>query len=72
MAIENLESVVDFCEEVISPNSIMLLDPRGVIVGAESGVIYTPRPFAQDFPSEMRDWLEQNPDWPSRLNLERE
>ncbi|MFN0018503.1 MAG: hypothetical protein ACKVP0_09605 [Pirellulaceae bacterium] len=70
VAIESLESVVVEENGVVSPGSILLLDPRGVVRGEESGVIYTPRPYMQDFPGETREWMENNPDWPSRLNLE--
>jgi hypothetical protein len=70
VAIESLESVVVEGDGVVSPNSILLLDPRGVVRGRESGELYTPRPYMQDFPSEIRHWMECNPDWPSRLDLE--
>lgn len=72
VAIESLESVVVDDNGVVSPGSILLLDPRGVVRGKESGEIYTPRPYMHDFPREMRDWMEGNPDWPARLNLDRE
>ncbi|MBC7852555.1 MAG: hypothetical protein IAF94_03880 [Pirellulaceae bacterium] len=67
VAIESLESVVVENNDVVSPGSILLLDPRGVVRGKESGEIYTPRPHMHDFPGEMRDWMESNPDWPARL-----
>lgn len=70
VAIESLESVVIEGSDVVSPGSILLLDPRGVVRGRESGELYTPRPYMQDFPGEMRHWMENNPDWPARLNLE--
>jgi hypothetical protein len=70
VAIESLESVVVEGHDVVSPGSILLLDPRGVVRGRESGELYTPRPYMQDFPGEMRDWMESNPDWPARLSLE--
>lgn len=70
VAIESLESVVVEGEDVVSPGSILLLDPRGVVWGQESGVIYTPRPHMHEFPSETREWMVSNPDWPSRLNLD--
>lgn len=70
VAIESLESVVVDENDVVSPGSILLLDPRGVVRGRESGEIYTPRPHMQDFPSDTREWLESNPDWPARLDLE--
>ena len=69
VAIESLESVV-LDDEVISPGSIAIVDPRGVIVGKESGVIYTPRPYMQDFPNDLREWMKTNADWPIRLNLD--
>jgi|GEM_PF-4318882 hypothetical protein len=69
VAIESLESVVVEGDDVVSPGSILLLDPRGVVRGQESGEIYTPRPHMQDFPSETREWLESNPDWPARLHI---
>jgi len=71
VAIECLESVV-VEDGVVSPGSVLLLDPRGVVRGQESGEIYTPRPYMQDFPVEIRDWMENNPDWPARLNVDRE
>ena len=70
VAIESLESVVVEGHDVVSPGSILFLDPRGVVRGRESGELYTPRPYMQDFPGEMRDWMESNPDWPARLSLE--
>jgi hypothetical protein len=70
VAIESLESVVVEGDDVVSPGSILLLDPRGVVRGQESGEIYTPRPHMRDFPSETREWLESNPDWPARLHVE--
>ena len=71
VAIESLESVF-INDELVAPGSILLFDPRGVVWGQKSGVIYTPRPYMQDFPFEIRDWMEDNPDWPARLNLDRE
>lgn len=72
VAIESLESVVVEGADVVSPGSILLLDARGVVCGQQSGVIYTPRPHMQEFPSDTREWMECNPDWPARLNLDRE
>ena len=69
VAVENLESVT-LGDALVSPGSISLLDPRCVIVGEESGVLYTPRPYMQDFPAEMRAWMEVHTDWPARLELE--
>ncbi|MCE9525129.1 MAG: hypothetical protein K8R36_03635 [Planctomycetales bacterium] len=69
VAVENLESVV-IGDARVSPGSISLLDPRCVIVGKESGVLYTPRPHMGEFPAEMRQWMHVNPDWPARLELE--
>jgi hypothetical protein len=68
VAIESLESVVIEGNDVVSPGTILLLDARGVVRGEESGEIYTPRPHMHEFPSEAREWMESNPDWPSRLN----
>lgn len=70
VAIESLESVIVEQDGVVSPGSILLLDPRGVVRGQDSGVIYTPRPHMHDFPSETREWMECNPDWPARLQVE--
>jgi hypothetical protein len=67
VAIESLESLIVENEDVVSPGSILLLDARGVVRGRESGVIYTPRPHMHEFPRETREWMESNPDWPSRL-----
>lgn len=70
VAIESLETVMIEGNDVVSSGAILLLDPRGVVHGAASGEIYTPRPYMHDFPSETRAWMESNPDWPSRLQLE--
>jgi hypothetical protein len=67
VAIESLESMVVEKDNVVSAGTILLLDPRGVVRGQDSGEIYTPRPHMHDFPQETRDWMESNPDWPSRL-----
>ncbi|MBC7855496.1 MAG: hypothetical protein IAF94_18870 [Pirellulaceae bacterium] len=71
VAIESLESVV-VNDKVVAPGSVLIFDPRGVVWGQKSGEIYTPRPYMQDFPVEMRDWMESNPDWPARLKLDDE
>jgi hypothetical protein len=66
VAVENLESVT-IDETVVTPDSISLLAPQCVIVGEESGVLYTPRPHVRDFPAEMQQWMESRSDWPARL-----
>lgn len=68
VAIECLESTM-IGDEIFPPGSILLFDPCAVVRGQGSGVIYTPRPHMHDFPSETREWLEANPDWPARLEV---
>jgi len=72
VAIESLESVVVFDNGVVSPGSILLLDERCGVVRDQSGEIYTPRPHMHSFPSDVRAWMETNPDWPARLPQRRE
>jgi len=56
-------------DTAISPGNVALVDPRCVIVGEKSGLVYEPREHCHEFQADMREWMEANADWPGRLNL---
>lgn len=66
VAIEALETEM-ISGQALSPGSVAMVDPRCLVVGEESGVIYSPRDNYKRFPREMREWMQKNKDWPSRL-----
>lgn len=66
VAIQALESETNFGQQ-ISPGSIAVLDPRCVVVGDQSGVLYNPRRHCDEFEPAMQKWMADNPDWPERL-----
>ena len=68
VAITVLESTV-IGDTVISPGQIGVVDPRCVIVGEKSDLVYSPREHCHEFPAEMREWMKMNADWPGRLKL---
>lgn len=67
VAVTVLESVVLGGVQV-SPGGVAVLDPRCVIIGESSGVIYTPRPFWHQFPPGLKSWMRDHPNWPPRDN----
>ena len=68
VAIQLLESVKigDFFSMA---GSAVILDPRGLIVDQDEQVIYNPREHYQRFPQDMREFMEENQEWPNLSEL---
>src|SRR5262245_41386160 len=64
VAIDVLESKI-INGQAMSPGSVALIDPRCVVVGEKSGLLYNPRDHWNEFQPEMREWMEENPKWPN-------
>lgn len=62
------------CPSILPPDSknkkIHLIDPRAIIV-SEIGIEYTPRDHLDKMDKKMREWMNQNKDWPLVLFLGR-
>ena len=55
---------------VIPRESAVLLDPRAVVVEKGGGVVYTPRDHGPFMLAEMRDWMDEHPEWPDILEVD--
>lgn len=63
VAVEILESKVTHAG-VLSPGQVALIDPRCVLLGERSGVLYEPRRFVRKMPPKLREWMRENESWP--------
>jgi hypothetical protein len=50
-------------QHVGKDDSILFLDPRGVIT-KQGSVLHDPRKPAADLPEWAQDWLQEHPEWP--------
>jgi len=53
-------------EQEIFAGSVAFIDPRSLIIGNESGLLYNPRTYFEQFDSDMKKWMQDNPDWPNK------
>jgi hypothetical protein len=56
-------------DTIASPGTVLLLDPRAVVCGLTTGVLYNPRDHWRDFPPPFYAWMKENPDWPNHAEL---
>lgn len=63
VAIEILEAIT-VAGAMLHVGGAITVDPRCVISGEKTGLIYWPRSHCHEFPMELREWMAGNPDWP--------
>ncbi|WP_430454576.1 hypothetical protein [Rhodopirellula europaea] len=68
VTLELLENKV-FNGQAMSAGSMMVIDPRCVVVDSSGKIAYTPRPNISRIDSNFQQWLNENRDWPDRLKL---
>lgn len=61
--LELLESTL-VNKQLLSAGSIVVLDPRCVVKGEKSGLIYNGRDHFAKFQKDMRKWMTDHPEWP--------
>ena len=68
LCLEMLENK-PFNGQIFNVGSIMVIDPRCVILDSTNAIQYTPRLHIDRIDANFRKWLDENPDWPDRLRL---
>lgn len=53
-------------KQIMGAGSILGLDPRCVVKGEKSGLLYNGRDHHKKFEKDMRKWMVDHPEWPPK------